>query len=821
MTPRAVTWIENNFYIPETRADPHLNGRIGLQTYQRDVLNEALTPDKDGKFKYSIIVWSDIKKSAKSTIAAAMTLYRATFTEFGEFYVIANDLKQADSRVAHYIRRAVELNPKMRKKYKQLGYRITAPSGSYIEAIPIDPSGEAGTNADCVLFSELWGAHEEDKNKMWCLDDQTEVLTRNGFKFGLNLSLDDEIAVYQNGDVFWEKPYGIFNQPFSGKLHTYEHKHFSLWCTEDHRLVGKYSLSGTTKLRNGDFYGVFPSNELRKLKINYYHPIMTVDEVDHSVFEHPDIVIPKTKFKDEKKILWKKWVAFLGLYLTEGSTSDFRGVPCKVRIFQLRKPHPDKYDEILNILRDCFGDWTLVNKYDGFTIASTEVSKLTKSFGTTWQKRVPREIIESSPDVLETFLHSYILGDGTIKEDGSFSICCASSGMADDIQEIAFRLGYRVSKRPHMNKYWRVYLSPKNGETTVLVEKKHWKEREYSGRVWCPSVSTGMFVARRDGWIFITGNSEMTLSPTKYGHSFRWIESYAGFMEESDLLYSLYELGVKQGELLWPDRVYNVTEGPPTQLELYVNKSAGMLCLWNTQPRCPWQTREYYESEEKILPPGQFLRLHRNQWVSNTETFVPMEWWYSCRRSPEEWPVIDNDRHPVVVAMDAATSNDNFGIWAGSRHPQFHDEVITLFAQKWAPNKFTGKIDFQGTEEHPGPERALRTLVERYNVIQICYDPFQLHDMSMRLKQEGLAWLKAFNQGADRLLADSQFRDLIRDRRFWHRGEPDLTEHVQNANAKLDDQDSRIRLVKRVDRLKIDLAVAASMGSYTLLYLNL
>jgi len=480
--PRAVSWIENNFYIPETRNDPHLNGRIGLQPYQRDTLNEALTPDENGRYKYSIIVWSDIKKSAKSTIAAAMTLYRATFTEFGEFYVIANDLKQADSRVAHYIRRAVELNPKMRKKYKQLGYRTTAPGGSYIEAIPIDPSGEAGTNADAIIFSEVWGAHEEDKNKMW---------------------------------------------------------------------------------------------------------------------------------------------------------------------------------------------------------------------------------------------------------------------------------------------------------------------------------------------------AEMTLSPTKYGHSFRWIESYAGFMEESDLLYSLYELGVKQGELLWPDRVYNVTGGPPTPLELYVNKSAGMLCLWNTQPRCPWQTKAYYESEEKILPPSQFLRLHRNQWVSNTETFCPMEWWHACRRTPEEWPSIDNDRHPVVIAMDAATSNDNFGIWAGSRHPQFHDDVITLFAQKWVPSKYTGKIDFKGTEANPGPELALRKLVERYNVVQICYDPFQLHDMSMRLKQEGLAWLKAFNQGADRLLSDSQFRDLIRDRRFWHRGEPDLTEHVQNANAKLDDQDSRVRLVKRVDRLKIDLAVAASMGSYTLLYLNL
>ena len=91
--------------------------------------------------------------------------------------------------------------------------------------------------------------------------------------------------------------------------------------------------------------------------------------------------------------------------------------------------------------------------------------------------------------------------------------------------------------------------------------------------------------------------AEMTLSPTKEGQSFRWVESYAGFAEEAELLYSLYELGVKQGEQLWPDRLYDVTGGSPAPLELYVNRSARMLCLWNTLPRNPWQTKRYYESE--------------------------------------------------------------------------------------------------------------------------------------------------------------------------------------------------------------------------------
>ena len=482
IVPDPVDWIEKEFFIPETRNDPKLRGRIQLMQYQRDVLREVFSKDENGLYKYSIVVWSDIKKSAKSTIAAAMNIYRAHHMEFGEFYIVANDLKQAYSRVFHYAKRAVQLNPKMGEKYSITGYRITAPTGSYIEAIPIDPSGEAGGNADGISWSELWGSNETAKPNMW---------------------------------------------------------------------------------------------------------------------------------------------------------------------------------------------------------------------------------------------------------------------------------------------------------------------------------------------------TEQTIPPAKYGKAFRWIESYAGFSEESDLLYSLYDLGVKQGRQLWPDRLYDVTEGDPTPLELYVNETAGMLCLWNTQPRCPWQTKKYYAAEEQILPTNQFQRIHRNQWVTSSETFVPMAWVYACRRENSEWPAIDIKHHPMIVAMDAATSNDNFALWMGCRHPKHPTEILTIYAKKWLPNKSTGRIDFMGTEFEPRPEMVLRDLIKKYNVIQVAYDPYQLHDMSMRLKQEGIAWLRAFNQGTDRLVADSQLRDLIRDRRFWHRGEPDLIEHLQNANAKLDDQDSKIRLVKRADRLKIDLAVAASMGSHELLRLNL
>lgn len=135
--------------------------------YHKDVMREALSRDENGLYKYSIILWSDIKKSIKSTVAASVNLWGTEFSEWGERYIVANDLKQAFSRVYYYIDRAIKLNPKLTKKYSTRGYRIASANGSFMEAIPIDPSGEAGSNADMITFSELWGANQKAQQTMW------------------------------------------------------------------------------------------------------------------------------------------------------------------------------------------------------------------------------------------------------------------------------------------------------------------------------------------------------------------------------------------------------------------------------------------------------------------------------------------------------------------------------------------------------------------------------------------------------------------------------------------------------------------------------
>jgi len=165
---------------------------------------------------------------------------------------------------------------------------------------------------------------------------------------------------------------------------------------------------------------------------------------------------------------------------------------------------------------------------------------------------------------------------------------------------------------------------------------------------------------------------------------------------------------------------------------------------------------------------------------------------------------------PIVIGMDAGVSGDCFGIVAVSRETQT-DNVSVRYSRKWTPPK-GGTLDFAG------PEAEIRRLCAGHNVIEIAYDPYQLHDMATRLRNEGLTYFRAVGQTQDRLVADKQLYDVIRDRRIRHSGEPDLTEHIQNANAKT--EGDKLRLVKRAEHMKIDLAVALSMATMRILKMN-
>jgi phage terminase large subunit-like protein len=167
------------------------------------------------------------------------------------------------------------------------------------------------------------------------------------------------------------------------------------------------------------------------------------------------------------------------------------------------------------------------------------------------------------------------------------------------------------------------------------------------------------------------------------------------------------------------------------------------------------------------------------------------------------------DAHtPCILALDAGESNDVFASVLVSAHPTDAQRLAVRYVRGYVPTPGVA-LDFDAIEQD------IRELCQRYAVQQLAYDPFLLGQTVRRLTNGPNAIrtpCEPFPQGAARLEADKGLYDLITQRRIAHDGDADLRAHVANANKKIDTEGRRLRIVKRVYSLKIDLAVCLSMA---------
>lgn len=315
------------------------------------------------------------------------------------------------------------------------------------------------------------------------------------------------------------------------------------------------------------------------------------------------------------------------------------------------------------------------------------------------------------------------------------------------------------------------------------------------------------------------------LTPVPTVDSVRLVETSAGYEGQSELLRDLYELGM-EGRQLTAGELAALTDTPlmtyveapnhDSLVPIWVNEAAGLVMYWDeglAARRMPWQQGEegarYYGEQEQTLRPSQFRRLHLNQWSQGEEAFVPIEWWDAC---VEDIPELDA-RTPLVLGVDAGLSKSSFAIVGVTPYELPERRVAVRLWCVWDPPE-GGKLDFAE------PVQALCELVERYHVVEVAYDEYQAHEFMAEIGRRVSVRRREFSQGAARNIADKTLYDVTRDRRLAHCGPPEIRDHLVNANAKLTD-DSRLRIVRRSERLRVDLAVALSMAVRECLRLNI
>ena len=298
---------------------------------------------------------------------------------------------------------------------------------------------------------------------------------------------------------------------------------------------------------------------------------------------------------------------------------------------------------------------------------------------------------------------------------------------------------------------------------------------------------------------------EMTPIPT-VNNSLRFISTYAGFENESDLLWELYMRGVG------PEEHDNGQGKPVAGLEdLPVWENGNLFTYWTHEPTMPWQTEKYIEAQMASERPASFLRLHLNQWVTSHEEYIPIEWWdyatkaYSANMSL--WKDHPFEEWPIVIGVDAGLKRDSTALVAVGYDAK-RGKVGVCYHKVWTPSK-DDQVDLDITVE-----KELLELYNRYKVVSIVYDPTHLIQTMLRLKSKGLP-TTAFQQSPSNMIAASQLLyDLLKNRNLEAYPDETIRRHIQMAVAESNSRGFRIVKTKTNAKHHIDAAIALAMACY-------
>ena len=290
---------------------------------------------------------------------------------------------------------------------------------------------------------------------------------------------------------------------------------------------------------------------------------------------------------------------------------------------------------------------------------------------------------------------------------------------------------------------------------------------------------------------------EMTPPPTR-NFAMRWVESYAGFINQN-LLFQDYYLKVfkdfKESELqpgvvqLWDD------------LPVYIVNDNSFI-FWDHMPRMPWQDEQYYREQESDLRPSAFRRLHQNWWVESEDNFITEMMWRAS--------IIDPSTEPfkAIYALDASKNNACTALIGCRREG---DRVVT------SPESYIWEVK-NGETNFGEIEKAVISLYRR-KLLQppLYYDPYQCVMLAQRLREKGIP-CKEFTQGQKRVTSDTFLYKMYQAGLMRNPVMPKLREHLLGSVIKTL-EDDKLRIIKPTEseessKTFVDGAVAQSMAAH-------
>lgn len=371
-----------------------------------------------------------------------------------------------------------------------------------------------------------------------CLIEGTEVLTTDGFKDFRNLTTDDYVANYQeDGKIFFSKPSQVVSYPYSGDLIKFTQTNYEQIVTPNHRMVKRFPYYGSRVSEEKKGTIAIEEAEIASLH-NYDIPVAGYHEYGNNlVFTALDAI----------GVAWQAD----GSLVNNQTTRTHRGY-CYHLAFQ----REDKINRMQLLINIAGIEYTrTVTHRENRVITHFYIwcdRKYDKNFD--WVTLIDKHSLW-----FVNFLSELRFWDGSDrgKVGNKVSILFTNTNMTaiSKVQAVAALAGAQTGAYMFGPGYPNNHISSKNKvpacQLYIILGKDHKTGREmkkevipYYGNVYCCTVETGMIICRYNKTVFVTGNSQ---------HSMSYSVMAEDICQDTDRLFNLQhhdeELAYKNNEI--------------------------------------------------------------------------------------------------------------------------------------------------------------------------------------------------------------------------------------------------------------------------------
>jgi len=334
-----------------------------------------------------------------------------------------------------------------------------------------------------------------------CHDDQTELLTRDGWRKYDQISIGDLVATYnmESGATDWQPLQDVYIREYEGPMVAVQTKTADFQVTPHHRMVvNDFHTNRNSILLMEEILGkgTLGAGRLPKCAEGKVEDLADVTD-------------------DELRLLG--WVMTDGCY----NSTD------AITIYQSKEESVSEIDGLLTKLGMSFSHNTRERDASQIQISGKQVKTARPEHSFYIYKESQKRLRELLPEKNQipdwcwdlsqrqfgVLLEALLSGDGSVRSNGMDRALYGKKDFLDQVQALALVNGIPARIRED-NRGHHVLSLPQSKHAYINNLEDAAQPVQYSGIIWCGTVENGTLITRRNGIPLVSGNTT-----TKRRHS--------------------------------------------------------------------------------------------------------------------------------------------------------------------------------------------------------------------------------------------------------------------------------------------------------------